>query len=616
MKPSRWWLVGWVLVLGLAACGRGGEPGQRSEGSQVSAQRLMGTLELQVGYDFSSKGVGTANGVLDADEPLIGEWPIRITPLNAMGSPSGEPMVVTSQEAKPLRLELLEGNYRVELARPDSLEGLEWKPISPPNPVIEVKHQLINRYTGMMLCMRSGQEVHVFDYARLCLPRFEKNDWFPSLPSTAGSVHCSIKVGDNAADMAIQPDGKVLLVWEFTSEWRVARYNPDCSLDTSFGTGGLVRVSVIASNGSQYIPFVIWYSQITVAPGGAISILGHGRTHDWNHPCQASVEDGACTVWAKLNPNGTLDASFGGWGVTQGQPGRVIISSNNRYFGGGYVYDHHAPKFIRDMVQRSDGKYLVAGYVYGYWNRLLIPFAADGTPLYRVFNQPLPSNPWEIQWPASGNPITTCFDYCYPTALVALPGDEIAFTGGMKVRNGPGRIYVIKVDSRLHVQWAHLRALARPAHPNSREERGMDVASQSNGELIVAGYASDGSGKSSFLLRYFSNGQEDLAFGYGYVPSHSPNFIVGQEGEYNEVEVQSDDKILTAGLLPNKTVVLQRFHAQGQPDTRFGVAGSVTGHYSWASRVRLGVAAQDKIVTYLESSQPSTHPSVLTIYNP
>src|SRR5439155_847242 len=89
----------------------------------------------------------------------------------------------------------------------------------------------------------------------------------------------------------LQGDGKIVTAgWvEFT--FALARYNPDGSLDATFGTGGTVTTSFGAYPLSAY--------------ANAIALQGDGKI------VAAGSVDKSFFALARYNPDGSLDATFG-----------------------------------------------------------------------------------------------------------------------------------------------------------------------------------------------------------------------------------------------------------------------------------------------------------------
>jgi uncharacterized delta-60 repeat protein len=145
--------------------------------------------------------------------------------------------------------------------------------------------------------------------------------------------------GDEIANsLALQPDGKIVVVGQkinFTSglyAFAIARYNPDGSLDNTFGqllltgnrTGKRVFSIIAAVRSIAY--------DVVVQPDGKIVVAGD--TDDGSGPTDFAL--------ARLKPNGSFDLTFGGGG-------RVVVD-----FGG-------SDSAFALARQPSDGKYVLGG---------------------------------------------------------------------------------------------------------------------------------------------------------------------------------------------------------------------------------------------------------------
>jgi uncharacterized delta-60 repeat protein len=131
---------------------------------------------------------------------------------------------------------------------------------------------------------------------------------------------------DQAFDMAIQNDGKIVLAgWTFinnsvTSNFALARYNIDGSLDSSFGSGGKVTTDFGGADISRAV--VIQPDGRIVAAGGGEGLPGGFKL-------------------ARYNGDGSLDTTFG-------SDGKVTVVSNAEG---------------RRLVLQPDGKFIVAGEI-------------------------------------------------------------------------------------------------------------------------------------------------------------------------------------------------------------------------------------------------------------
>lgn len=127
-----------------------------------------------------------------------------------------------------------------------------------------------------------------------------------SLDTTFGSggkvLTAVVQHINEARAIAIGPDGKIVVAGYYFGgnqnfQALLVRYNPDGSLDSSFGSGGTVTDFRGFSSGSANLA-----ETVAIQPDGKIVIAGH-----YTSP------DGGSTVatMARFNANGTYDTSFG-----------------------------------------------------------------------------------------------------------------------------------------------------------------------------------------------------------------------------------------------------------------------------------------------------------------
>jgi uncharacterized delta-60 repeat protein len=125
---------------------------------------------------------------------------------------------------------------------------------------------------------------------------------------------------DIAYGVAIQQDGKVVAAGTASGEFALARYNPDGSLDSSFGTGGKVTTRFTGDDAAH---------AVVIQSNGKIVVVGNGD--------QGGFE------LARYTQHGRLDPSFG-------TRGKVTTD-----FGG------NAPALA--VAIQADGKIVTAGHI-------------------------------------------------------------------------------------------------------------------------------------------------------------------------------------------------------------------------------------------------------------
>lgn len=162
------------------------------------------------------------------------------------------------------------------------------------------------------------------------IARFNSDGSLDSGFSSDGVQVTDINSLDVARDVVVQPDGKIVLLGDAGNHqsFAVARYLPDGSLDLTFGNGGTVRPENAATGTG------VLARSVALQPDG--KIVGAGDVSD---PALPGEEFGII----RLLPDGSLDPTFGGdggvatnlspydsgaWGVAI-HPGGEIIAAGS-----------------------------------------------------------------------------------------------------------------------------------------------------------------------------------------------------------------------------------------------------------------------------------------------
>jgi uncharacterized delta-60 repeat protein len=190
---------------------------------------------------------------------------------------------------------------------------------------------------GKIVVAGSGFSVPVrpLDFA---LARYNRDGTLDATFGDGGKVLTTFEPNsiDRANALVIQPDGKIVAVGSTrsgpTSQFAVARYLPNGSLDATFDGDGLAMTPI--SSGVAF--------DLAVQPDGKLIAAG------WSNP------GGFDIAMVRYNPDGSLDSSFGGNGT-------VVASS----FRPASTYASH-------VLVQPDGKILTGGAG-------LARFTSDGT---------------------------------------------------------------------------------------------------------------------------------------------------------------------------------------------------------------------------------------------
>ena len=136
--------------------------------------------------------------------------------------------------------------------------------------------------------------------------RFNPNGTPDTAFGAGGRVFTDFGGGDDGPQgVALQPDGKILAVgWTNPAgtdvlRFAMARYNPDGSLDSGFGQGGMVTTPVGSGWGGAA-------NDVAIQADGKILAAGYAGRQG------AEANDLAL---ARYNPDGSLDPSYGGAGT-------------------------------------------------------------------------------------------------------------------------------------------------------------------------------------------------------------------------------------------------------------------------------------------------------------
>ncbi len=333
--------------------------------------------------------------------------------------------------------------------------------------------------------------------------------------------------------LAMQSDGKILVGGEFTSiggvtRNRIARFNADGSLDTSFdpnASSGIVHSLALQADGKILV-------------GGSFTVIGGV----------------ARSRIARLHADGSLDTSFNPnannevASLAVQSDGRILLGGNFTTIGGvtrnriarlhadgsldTSFTDPDANSTVFSLASQSDGKILVGGgftTIGGVARNRIARLNADGS-LDDNFVDPNVNN-------------TVLFLALQADGGILLAGDFTTL-GGV-TRN---KIARLNVDGSLDTSF----------NPNANS-RVSSLAVQSDGKILVGGgFTTIGGVTRNRIARLNTNGTLD--------PSFNPN----ANSNVYSLAVQADGKILLGGVFFNIGGVtrnrIARLHADGSND--------------------------------------------------
>jgi len=332
---------------------------------------------------------------------------------------------------------------------------------------------------------------------------------------------------DHAYAIAIQTDEKIVVAGGNSGYFAVARYNPDGSLDSSFGNGGKV-VTAFGTRSSTA-------NAVSLQSNGKIVVVGSVVVNDRN---------GQDFALARYNADGSLDPSFDGDGKITTHLGDMSDGRD----GAGAV-----------AIQPADGKIIAAGVAY-----------RNGTGRDFALARYNPDGSLDTAFGVEGK-VTTDFNGQGEeiSGIALMPDGRIVAAGTTAFKSNMFAVVRYTFDGSLDTGFGMGGRVV-----TGSQYLATAVALQSDGKIVVVG--TDLFGFISFLLvRYNPDGSLDSSFGVGGI-------VVTMGGDFDvwrSVALQSDGRIVVAGGDVLFTI-LGRYNANGSLDTSFGGTGIVVNGFS------------------------------------
>jgi uncharacterized delta-60 repeat protein len=391
------------------------------------------------------------------------------------------------------------------------------------------------------------------------LARYNTDGSLDSSFGTGGKQITDLGSNENATSIALQSDGKIILGGSSNGNFIAARYNSsNGALDSSFGSGGIKTIDFGGGDAA---------ASVLVQPDGKIWIAGNSQANF--APPSRSL--------ARLNPDGSLDATFDG-------DGKLIVGSPTSWYNA-------------MILEPSDGKLLM-----GYWysvqfvmERLTtsttVPVQVnDVAPTVAIYgaasvNEGAPytlnlssTDPgtdaitsWSINW-GDGNTQTISGN---PSSVQHVYADgPNSFTISASATNPQGTFAAKRwaVDTTFGTAGTINSAVSGTAY---------SVITQADGKIVVAGQGISNNG--DFVLqRYNVDSTLDTAFGSG--GTVSTDLFSGSSDSIAAIIQQPDGKIVAAGS-SNGSFALVRYNADGTLDLSFNGTGKVTTAFSSSSSI-------------------------------
>jgi uncharacterized delta-60 repeat protein len=266
-------------------------------------------------------------------------------------------------------------------------------------------------------------------------------------------------VADTGGGVAVLPDERIVVAGQgnSTQDFVTKQLNPGGGLDTTFATGG---TSVVDFGGNDVV------NNLARQPDGKLVLVG-----------ATSAAGGGDFAVARLNPDGSIDSSFGSGGKQT-----VDFGGNDSAYG---------------VAVQADGKLVVAG---------------RGDPVNEMVVARLnPDGSIDSSF-GSGGEVAIDFGGASGANAVGLqPDGKIVLVGSTAVAGNALAIARLTPSGALDTTFNHTGKLTLGYGGTAPFEAGLGVAVQANGRIVVMG--TGGAAFDFKVTRLESDGSIDRSFG-------------------------------------------------------------------------------------------------------
>src|SRR6266704_1317908 len=359
-----------------------------------------------------------------------------------------------------------------------------------------------------------GQTYKNNDYSNedFVVTRYNTNGTLDNTFGTGGKVRTDFPgLAAVPSAVVIQPDGKIVVAggafpqFTFAGNFEVVRYNPNGSLDRSFGNGGIVTTT---------FPEGSYAFDVALQPDG--KIIAAGTVFVDFIPGESSNTDFAL---ARYNPNGSLDTTFGNGGRAMTD----FVGLEDDAFS---------------VLIQPDGKIVAVGSANDpatYYDFAAARYLSNGTI--------------DTTFGVAGKVTTDFGDQNFDRARSAAlqPDGKIVAAGFAISQNGLTQNFAVaRYTSNGILDTTFSRDGKTQIDFGDCCQSANKVLLQSDGKIITVGYANTEDFDSDFLLARLSpRGSLDATFGIGGKVRTSFGDL---NGGANGAALQSDGKIVAVGF--------------------------------------------------------------------
>jgi uncharacterized delta-60 repeat protein len=366
---------------------------------------------------------------------------------------------------------------------------------------------------------------------------------------------------DRGYALALQPDGKTIVAGASVSSnffhTSVTRFNPDGTLDETFGTGGKVIVNISTQNDVAY--------DVALQSDGKILVAGY-----------ATVNNQSDLVVTRLNADGTVDTMFG----TNGSAVTSLTATGDVASG------------VTVQTINGEERIVVGGT------------AGSGGADFAVVRY-TPNGALDTTFGTNGIKITSLgssIDLAEDVAIDPLT-NKIVQVGYSRFDAGGGSfnddIAVVRynADGTLDATFGTNGVVKTNISATDSARAVVFQTINDQPKIVVGGISNRASNLDFTLVRYNENGAVDTTFGTN---GRVQTAIGTNEDQIHDLVVTGDNKLVAAGFTrsgatgANSDFALARYMPNGSLDTSFGSCGKIVTALATGNRSDLlyGVAVQ------------------------
>jgi len=371
---------------------------------------------------------------------------------------------------------------------------------------------------------------------------------------------------------ALQSDGKLIVggtsnpIRNFTN-FALARYKKDGTLDKTFGVNGVVTTEVSVLLGAQPNTNYSYLQSLLILNDG--KILAGGAT---TNPTTSLIN----FVLVRYNKNGSVDHTFGNNGVVLTDVSAILGTANRETEI--YSIILHNNKIVVTGVLIKNSRLIIARYNLD--GTLDTTFGTSGI----VIDQRIQANIYNN---------------------VGFLTDDSIIVGG--TINSQWAIAKYNPDGSLNTSFGTNGYVITNLSPSPAGI--VNSIAIFNNKIIAAGFSVNLSGQALYtVIKYNSDGTLDTSFGIG----GGINILLGNQIIITRIKVQSDGKIVTGGNNVQRlsaSFAITRLTVNGDLDTTFGNGGVVTTNFGRSAGVQ---ATADTINSLVLDSQENIFASGYT----